>query len=187
MCGNSCPDFRFYCRVAPAFHQTDNYELNYLDDKIYEKPKRTLENQFPWSAKTATDGLIVTFKDGFFACNQDYFNPRVSLRYNLQNFMQPLEGFNMIVHSPDEYPVNIGSQHNEMKAVTGSVSITPEMFLLDDDLKSWPIEKRNCYLPGDKNLTFFRIYTKENCEHECLSSMIEEQCGCLPYYIIGQL
>lgn len=139
----------------------------------------------PWSVKSASDELLIRFNYGFYACDGNEQNVKLVLRYNDDNHLQPLEGFIMIVHSPDEYPVNIASEYNEIKAVASSVTITPDMLLLDNDLKTWPIRKRNCYLPGERNLTFFRIYTKANCEHECLSSAIEEQCGCLPFYMIG--
>lgn len=144
-----------------------------------------MEEIMPWSTKAASDGLLVKFDQRSDCGGQPGEDFMFVLRYNRQNYLQPLEGFYMIVHSPDEYPVNHGSQHNEVIAVPGEVVISPEMFLLDDELKSWSIKKRNCYLPGEKNLTFFKIYTKGNCEHECLSRKIEDQCGCLPFNVIG--
>lgn len=175
----------FHFRVAEAFHQTERFKITCLDEQL-EKLQADLKEAMPWRTKTASDGLVVKFNDKYYSCIGMDGDNFFQLDYNRKNFFQPLEGFYVIVHSPDEYPVDIGSEYNEIKAVTGSVSITPEMFMLDDDLKSWPIEKRNCYLPGDRNLTFFRIYTKGNCKHECLSKAIEEQCGCLPFYVIGQ-
>lgn len=154
-------------------------------DEAFAKAQAALDKSMPWRTSTASDGLLVRFKDSF-SCENGDSSKRFHLRYNDFNLYQPLVGFYIIVHSPDEYPLNVGSQYNEIKAVSGSVSIDPEMFLLDDDLKALPIEKRSCYLPGERNLTFFRIYTKGNCEHECMSLAIEEQCGCLPFYIIGQ-
>lgn len=174
----------FHFSVAEAFHQTENFRITCVDEH-FAKPQQELKDPLPWKVKTASDGLLARFSYGSYACDGNAEDNRFFLNYNRDNFLQPLDGFIMIIHSPDEYPVNIGSEYNEIKAVSSFVSLTPEMLILDDDLRSWPIEKRNCYLPGEKNLTFFRIYTKVNCEHECLSLTIEEQCGCLPYYIIG--
>lgn len=147
------------------------------------KPLTALNETTLWKAKTASDGLLIKYSDEpTFVARTRY---RFPADYNRMSFIQPLEGFCIIVHSPDEYPVNIGTQHNEFTATSSSVTITPEIFILDDAFKSWPIEKRNCYLPSERNLTLFRMYTKSNCEHECLSFAIEEKCGCLPYYIVG--
>lgn len=139
----------------------------------------------PWKTASEADGLLVKFSYGSYACDGKYQDQRFFLNYNHDNYLQPLEGFIMIVHSPDEYPVSVGSDYNEIKAVSSQLSIASDVIQLDSVLKAWPTRKRNCYLSGERNLTFFRIYTKGNCEHECLSLAIEEQCGCLPYYLIG--
>lgn len=155
-------------------------------NKQFAKPLAVLDKPMPWKANTASDQLVIKYKDFVSFCSNadaEYEH----LEYNMENILQPLDGFYMIVHNPDEFPVNIGSQNIELKTVTSFVSITPEMFLLDDDLKSWPVEKRNCYLAGERNLTFFKIYTQANCEHECLSQTFQEKCGCVPFYLIGQL
>lgn len=104
--------------------------------------------------------------------------------YYKSNVFQPVDGIHMIVHSPDEYPLNSGQHLRIMYEEQNTFTFYPEMFLIDDELKSWPLEKRNCYLDGEKKLFFFQIYTKKNCENECLSSLMSRKCGCVQFYLI---
>lgn len=106
--------------------------------------------------------------------------------FNFSSIFQPLHFTRFIVHSPYELPSYSGQQffikRNEIKAV----QISPEVFLLSKDLESSPPTLRNCFLPDEKPLKYFKVYTKKNCEQECLSSMIDESCGCVPFYVISE-
>lgn len=44
--------------------------------------------------------------------------------------------------------------------------------------------RRSCYVEGEKNLKFFKIYTKTNCEHECLSDFMLDKCGCVEFFMV---
>lgn len=47
--------------------------------------------------------------------------------------------------------------------------------------------RRNCYLKHERQLKFFKIYTKNNCEQECLSNFTVKTCGCAQFYMISEL
>lgn len=66
------------------------------------------------------------------------------------------------------------------------ILVTPKLQLIDNILKSWQPEKRGCFLEHEKDLKYFRIYTKVNCEHECLSEATLKTCGCVPFYMISK-
>ena len=44
--------------------------------------------------------------------------------------------------------------------------------------------RRNCYLENEKLLKFFKIYTKNNCENECMSAFMLSRCGCVEFFMI---
>ena len=44
--------------------------------------------------------------------------------------------------------------------------------------------RRNCYLEDEKVLKFFKIYTKNNCENECLTNFMISRCGCVEFFMI---
>ncbi|KAJ0178602.1 hypothetical protein K1T71_005377 [Dendrolimus kikuchii] len=49
-------------------------------------------------------------------------------------------------------------------------------------LKKLPKE-RKCYFEGEKNLTYFNMYTAKNCMLECLSNYTFQKCGCVGFYM----
>jgi hypothetical protein len=72
------------------------------------------------------------------------------------------------VHSPYELPISSKVvKFTYDKEI--DVWITPEIIKTDEDLRSIPPEERNCYFEGERELTYFKIYTQKNCEMECLS------------------
>lgn len=107
--------------------------------------------------------------------------------YNAENILQPNDGLLWILHSPTNFP-SATDQRSYLQFLSyNDVLMSLEIFSIDKELKLWPPEKRNCFLPGEKNLTFFKIYTKINCEQECLSIITREKCGCVPFYRISRL
>lgn len=43
-------------------------------------------------------------------------------------------------------------------------------------------EERKCYFEGERQLDFFKTYTKANCEVECLAKQTVKKCGCALYW-----
>ena len=46
------------------------------------------------------------------------------------------------------------------------------------------IYRRNCFLYQEKKLKFFKVYTKNNCENECLADFMLSNCGCVEFFMI---
>lgn len=105
-------------------------------------------------------------------------------QYDESNSFQPFDGIHLITHSPDEYPLNHGQHFFLVSWAHNYLTFYPEMSTIDGEIKFWPLGKRNCYLDSEKKLIFFQIYTKNNCEHECLSFLMLKDCGCVPFYLI---
>lgn len=106
--------------------------------------------------------------------------------YTSTNMLQPNDGLLWILHSPNNFPSTADQTSYLRFQADNDVIVMLDMFMIDDELKSWPPEKRNCYLPGEKELSFFKIYTKTNCEQECLSEATSKKCGCVPFYLISE-
>lgn len=91
-----------------------------------------------------------------------------------------------LIHSPFELPNAFDTSEycnfDYEKIIT--VSIFPEVVFTDESLKSIDPKTRNCYFDGEKNLKFFKIYSKNNCEMECLAEYAMEKCNCTPYHLI---
>lgn len=64
------------------------------------------------------------------------------------------------------------------------VLISPDVLETDEDLRSFPISERKCYMEGERTLRFFKKYSVRNCEMECFSTFTYEKCRCVPFYTI---
>lgn len=90
------------------------------------------------------------------------------------------------VHNVDEIPSEFESfELVEIKhGMVLDVLITPEVMETDEDLRSFSVDERQCYMEGERKLKFFKKYSVRNCEMECLSAVTLERCGCVPFYAI---
>jgi acid-sensing ion channel, other len=100
------------------------------------------------------------------------------------NLYQPKQGFHFIVHSPDEFPSD-SSEHFYNFWMYMDIRIEPELTFVGGNLKSASSERRNCLYNHESQLRFFQVYSKQNCEHECQSLEFEQQCGCVPFYMLS--
>lgn len=90
------------------------------------------------------------------------------------------------IHPPEE-PSTILTNEDIIEFDGGKVIevlITPQVITTDQDLVSFDIEDRLCYLDGERSLKFFKQYTVKNCQIECFSNFSAEICGCVTFDIV---
>jgi acid-sensing ion channel, other len=92
-----------------------------------------------------------------------------------------------MVHSPFEIPGNFETI-DLIEFDYGydlEVLITPEIIETDADLINYKPEERGCYFEGEKKLEFFKIYTRKNCESECIANELRNnpKVNCTPYFM----
>uniref|UniRef100_A0A182PN36 Pickpocket n=1 Tax=Anopheles epiroticus TaxID=199890 RepID=A0A182PN36_9DIPT len=105
----------------------------------------------------------------------------VLMKSDLEDMDYLCGGYQSQIHNPDEYP-QISSQAIRVpmnQALT--MRIDPHMITTSDNVMSYEPAKRLCYYPHERYLRFFRIYTKSNCELECLSNFTLHMCGCVQF------
>ncbi|CAO1411521.1 unnamed protein product [Diamesa tonsa] len=144
------------------------YQRNLEDFKTDDKK---LIKSFPWSTSAEeADGFKLTFKKYKFK-DED----------NLMCFEN-----SFIVHNTDEILFNIKDEDlcQHSFSISIDVIITAEVFITDADLIKFSPEKRHCLFQGEKILRFYKIYSKKNCEMECLSNYTKKKCDCVPFYSI---
>lgn len=89
-----------------------------------------------------------------------------------------------IVNSPFEFPDGFDDlkycQFDYGKTL--DILITPQVIFTDENLISVAPEKRNCFFDGERELKFFKTYTKLSCEMECYSDYLFRSINCTPFY-----
>jgi acid-sensing ion channel, other len=96
--------------------------------------------------------------------------------------------FSFIVHSHYELPGSYDSTEMcEFRyGFDFDVLITPEIIRTDKSLRSVAPEKRGCYFEGEKKLRFFKVYTRRNCEFECLADLLlnHPDVNCTQFFMV---
>jgi acid-sensing ion channel, other len=109
-------------------------------------------------------------------------------RNNGINFWEICGQDSFMVHSPYEYPGNFDAIDMILFdfGYDFEVLIIPEIIRTDADLKSYEPKKRGCFFEGEKKLKYFKVYTRRNCESECLADKLQfiPLINCTPFYMV---
>ena len=150
--------------MSPDFHYRDAMQEN--------SEVKTMKGEMPWKPSSHFSGVRL------------YISRDDNIVEFQGNIFEPVYGYLGIIHNPNEFPSDTSNYFYFSGYDDTLLEMSPEVVLIEDKLKLWEPDERNCYLPGEKLLTYFKIYTKVNCEHECLSFEILKECNCVPFYMI---
>jgi acid-sensing ion channel, other len=166
----------FNFNLLPA-KELFNFEVS--DDFFHQtvnSPREVLNESMPYKMPSLDIALSINVR----------FRNIIKYKYNNNNSLQPLALMRVIVHSPFEMPSYMGQEFFHTSVRISSVIVEPEIQMIDESLHSLSPNKRNCLLPNEKALKYFKVYTRRNCEQECLSEMIYRSCRCVPFYMISE-
>jgi acid-sensing ion channel, other len=91
------------------------------------------------------------------------------------------KGFKLVVHLPCEIPQFDKQYYRFPLEKSATMIIRPTLTDTESDLKNYDIEERHCYFEDEKKLKFFKIYTRSNCELECLAEFTRKACDCVHF------
>ncbi|KAL1396785.1 hypothetical protein pipiens_010268 [Culex pipiens pipiens] len=93
----------------------------------------------------------------------------------------PVQGFKVLFHSPADYPqISKKFFHIPMDAAV-NMAIKPQMITTNARLRAYTPELRHCFFNHERYLQFFRVYSQDNCELECLTNYTLRHCGCVKF------
>ncbi|XP_038106192.1 pickpocket protein 28 [Culex quinquefasciatus] len=109
----------------------------------------------------------------------------VDLQLEVSNFdylcKGPIQGFKVQVNTPTEYPV-MSKRFIRVPLDEEVVAlIKPQFVGTSWKLHDYEPARRNCYFEHERPLRYFRIYSQDNCELECLSNYTLSLCGCVKF------
>lgn len=89
----------------------------------------------------------------------------------------------ILLHQPGEIP-RVSLQYFRAPLDQEIIAaIKPDMMTTSDSLRGYHPQKRQCYFAGERKLTFYKIYTQQNCELECLANFTLINCGCVAFHM----
>ncbi|XP_049547151.1 pickpocket protein 28-like [Anopheles darlingi] len=90
-------------------------------------------------------------------------------------------GFQVQLHSPNQVPQISTENIRAPLNIAFQVRVQPFMITTSANLHSYEADKRGCFYTHERYLRFFNIYTKRNCEVECLTNLTLALCGCVHF------
>ncbi|XP_059219962.1 pickpocket protein 28-like isoform X2 [Stomoxys calcitrans] len=114
---------------------------------------------------------------------------RAGLFIVLQNFKQdldfgcrgPIQGYKVLLHSPDDVPL-VSKQFVRIPiAREVLIAVKPNMITTSVGISEYNPHRRQCFLSSERSLRFFKIYSQNNCELECLTNYTLKTCGCVKF------
>lgn len=142
---------------------------NWNIERGYTKLKNVDTDSYPYRVfgKGDPSGLVVILRT---------FKPNID--YLCGGFVQ---GFKIKFHSPGDEPQIWKKRILLSHDVTKLFLINPQVTIAMDDIRKYGSQVRNCYYSSERQLLYFKRYSKHNCENECLANYTLEQCGCVKF------
>jgi hypothetical protein len=140
------------------------FAFNLLEDfKLYNL--ENVSNDFRFNYKATGSSRARPWKTGI----QGDSGLRATFYEDDKIWIRVCRGNGVIVHSPFE-PASHTSRFTALSYNKDvKILISLEIFQADDDLRSLAVDQRKCFFDDERKLTYFKVYTKNNCEAECLS------------------
>lgn len=92
-----------------------------------------------------------------------------------------VQGFKVILHSPNELPRVSTNYFRVPLQQEVLVNVIPNIMTTSQALDGYKPERRLCYFEKERHLRFFKLYTENNCEVECLANLTLKKCGCVKF------
>jgi amiloride-sensitive sodium channel len=99
----------------------------------------------------------------------------------MNNCMSVGRVFTIMLHQPNEIPTIF---HEEMYIPYGNrktIILMARIYKTAESLRKYAPGKRGCYFDGERQLKFFKSYTKSHCDFECMTNFTLAECGCVKF------
>uniref|UniRef100_A0A1I8Q523 Pickpocket protein 28-like n=1 Tax=Stomoxys calcitrans TaxID=35570 RepID=A0A1I8Q523_STOCA len=176
------------CYTFNSLKADDLYREGVLKSKMRSISNETDDKKLPlqWSLEQGYDrgSDLHTYPARVLSSGS-----KAGLNVHVQSFLDevdytcngPIQGFKILLHSPDDVPSV--SKHFVRLAMDKEVMIAvkPKMITTSDDIAAYDPMKRRCFMSKDRQLKFYKIYSQNNCERECLTNFTYAECGCVQF------
>jgi len=89
--------------------------------------------------------------------------------------------FSFYIHLPIEIMLPTHQEYYVEFRKKLDVLLTATSYRADEGLRNFDPKSRGCYFEDEKQLKFFKTYTKSLCEHECMTNYTLKVCGCVKF------
>ncbi|CAH1104796.1 unnamed protein product [Psylliodes chrysocephalus] len=171
------------CYSFNLLDRNDIYRENVVQYKNFQSAPRTnwsLENGYPITDGKNTYPRRALFSGVIFALEAKLTVYEEDLDYVCSSSIQ---GFMMDISHPSRVPRP--KYYHSKIPLDQVVMVTTllDMMSTSNAVKNYHPRRRNCYMPDERPLTFFKVYTQQNCKLECLTNFTMNKCGCTTIFM----
>ncbi|XP_031632053.1 pickpocket protein 28-like [Contarinia nasturtii] len=140
---------------------------NWSPEKGYEKGLRSEE--YPYRVFNAKQGAALFIV--------------MSLSVEDFNYMciGPIQGFKVTLTMPGERQKVLSRFFEILNSEKSEILVKPKMVMTSNILRHYSPRQRQCFYQSERQLHFFKIYTQNNCEEECLANFTRNECDCVNF------
>lgn len=92
-----------------------------------------------------------------------------------------IQGFKITLAVPGEMIHTSGHFYEALLNERTEILIKPKMITTSRKLRNYESSQRLCFFDSERQLRFFKMYTKNNCEAECVANFTKIQCECVKF------
>jgi amiloride-sensitive sodium channel len=102
---------------------------------------------------------------------------------NIDFMCKQIQGYKVVLHSSVRIP-RLNQEYFRIPLDHAVVaSVHPVAITTSQEVKTFDVAKRNCYFPSERKLKYFRTYSQQNCQLECLTNITLDSCGCVKFFM----
>jgi amiloride-sensitive sodium channel len=140
------------------------------------------------------DNAHWTIDDGYFSHHNKDITPRRATKKNeistftmikkidVENICRSF-GYvlTIIFHMPNEMPTTFHKPYYVTFDHQKTLILDAKLYSADPKLRNYAPQSRGCYFQHEKQLKFFKSYTKAHCDLECMTNYTLKLCGCVRF------
>lgn len=101
--------------------------------------------------------------------------------YDMQYVCDLFDGFKLTLTTPGETRKSTTYYFQIILSEQTEIFIKPKLITTSKSLRRYSPNQRQCFFNSERQLHFYRIYTQNNCELECVSNFTKLECGCVKF------
>lgn len=164
-----CKLFRLFHRMAP--------EMMFVADQT---------NLSDWHLET---GYITELKDESYPVRVFSAQKNSALQFNLRSYDVDVEyvcrtlvpGYKLFLHTPGDKLKSNDLSIRVPFSEEIEISIKPKLITTSAGLRKYRTDQRQCFFNSERQLNFFKLYSEDNCEIECLANYTLLMCDCVKF------
>ncbi|XP_031621760.1 pickpocket protein 28-like [Contarinia nasturtii] len=157
----------------------------YTDEVVSEMIKmRKSPNVLGWSLETGytqkSDQKNIKYPNTADAGQKNGLELLLSLFENDYDFMcSQFQGILITLSVPGETRIEFQNSASIELSENYRLIIEPKFSDISKGLRRYKPEQRECFFNSERQLRFYKFYTKDNCVDECFANVTKKLCGCV--------